>query len=115
MWLALLVIALFDVAGEAASRFLHVPLPGPVIGMVLLFAALVARSGWAAHLQRGGDLLLRHMALFFVPAGVGVVTQLHVLQAEWVPVCVSLLGSTVIGLLVATGAFVVAARARGRS
>jgi holin-like protein len=113
MVLQLLVIGLFDVAGEAVARWLRVPLPGPVIGMLLLLGALVLRPRWAGWLTRGGDLLLRNMALFFVPAGVGVVTELHVLQAEWFPVCAALVGSTLVGLLAAAAAFGFAARGRG--
>jgi putative effector of murein hydrolase LrgA (UPF0299 family) len=112
MGIALLVIALFDVAGEAASRFLHVPLPGPVVGMLLLLGTLLVRPRWGAGLERGGDPLLRNMALFFVPAGVGIVTELRVLEAEWAAVCVAVVGSTVIGLVVAAGAFALVARGR---
>ena len=112
MGIALLVIALFDAAGEAASRFLHVPLPGPVVGMLLLFGALLVRPRWVAGLERGSEPLLRNMALFFVPAGVGIVTELRVLEAEWAAVCVAVVGSTLIGLLVAAGAFALVARGR---
>jgi putative effector of murein hydrolase LrgA (UPF0299 family) len=112
MGLALLVIAFFDLAGEVASRRLHVPLPGPVVGMLLLLGALVARPRWAGDLERGGDLLLRNMALFFVPAGVGVVTELHLLRAEWAPIGVALVVSTLIGLVVASAAFALVARGR---
>jgi putative effector of murein hydrolase LrgA (UPF0299 family) len=112
MLLPLFVILLFDLAGEALSRYAHVPLPGPVVGMLLLFVALTLRAPLAATLARGGDLLLRWMALFFVPAGVGVMTELHVLRAEWLPVCVALVGSTAIGLLAAAGAFAFVARDR---
>ena len=52
------------------------------------------------------------MALFFVPAGVGVITQAQVLRAEWLPVSVALVASTLIGLGAGAGAFVLAARAR---
>jgi putative effector of murein hydrolase LrgA (UPF0299 family) len=108
--LQLLLIVLFDVAGELAARFLRVPLPGPVIGMLLLLGALVLWRPLAARIARGGELLLRHMALFFVPAGVGVVTQLQVLRQEWVPVCVALIGSTLLGMISAAWAFSLAAR-----
>jgi holin-like protein len=107
-----LVIVLFDLAGEAASRWLRVPLPGPVVGMLLLLMALSLRARWAAQLGRGGELLLRHMALFFVPAAVGVVTQLRVLQAEGLAVSVAVVASTIVGLVAGAGAFALVARAR---
>lgn len=110
MIVALLVLVFFDLAGEGASRYFHVPLPGPVVGMLLLLGVLLARPRWADGLERGGDVLLRNMALFFVPAGVGVVTQLHVLEAEWGAVCLAVSCSTLIGLVVTAGAFTLGAR-----
>jgi holin-like protein len=106
----LLAVLLFDLAGEAAARFLRIPLPGPVIGMGLFLAALIARRDLAARIERGASLLLRHMSLFFVPAGVGVLTQLDVIRAEWLPISVALVGSTLCALVAGAQVFAWAAR-----
>jgi holin-like protein len=82
--------------------------------MLLLFGALLLRGEWSARIARGGDFLLRWMALFFVPAGVGVITQFPLLRAEWLAVCVALVASTVIGLAAAAGAFAWLAHAEKR-
>jgi holin-like protein len=61
--------------GEALSRVAHVPLPGPVIGLLLLAPALglgFVRTPVAA----AADMLLAHLSLLFVPVGVGVMTHL---------------------------------------
>jgi len=73
-------------AGEAAARWLHLPLPGNLVGMVLLAALL--RAGWIGMetVRPLAELLLRHMALFFVPAGVGLMRYLGLLRAEWLPI-----------------------------
>lgn len=66
-------------AGEVISRALHLPLPGPVIGMMLLLAALrwpVVRSPVAECAQ----FLLSHLSLLFIPVGVGVMTHLTLLS-----------------------------------
>ena len=58
-------------AGEAIARLAHLPLPGPVVGMLLL----VALRGWRRVLAPVGaaaDTLLTHLSLLFVPVGVGV-------------------------------------------
>jgi holin-like protein len=61
--------------GELLARGLLLPFPGPVVGMVLLLAALqwpLVREPVAAC----ADLLLSHLSLLFVPVGVGVMTHL---------------------------------------
>ncbi len=61
--------------GELVSRWLHLPLPGPVIGLLMLLIAL----RWPAVQQCVGvvaDFLLSHLSLLFVPVGVGVMTHL---------------------------------------
>ena len=110
----LVAVVAFDVAGEVLARVAGVPLPGPVIGMALFFLALVAMRDRASHVERGAALLLRHMSFFFVPAGVGVITELDVFRAEWRPIAVALVASTWLGLIAAAGAFAVAARTPSR-
>ena len=61
--------------GELLARGLALPFPGPVVGMVLLLAALQwppVREPVAAC----ADFLLSHLSLLFVPVGVGVMTHL---------------------------------------
>ena len=85
---AITVLLLCQLAGELLARALHLPVPGPVIGMVLLFCFLLLRG----RLKRDGgdeaqapppalakvsDALLSQLGLLFVPAGVGVIALLH--------------------------------------
>ena len=46
------------------------------------------------------ETLIGHMGLLFVPAGVGIITELGVLRAEWLPITAGLIGSTVLSLAV---------------
>jgi holin-like protein len=91
---ALTIILCCQLAGEAIVVATGVPVPGPVLGMVLLFAGLVARGGPSADLAQAGDALLRNLALLFVPAGVGVVLHLGLLGREGLAISVSLVVST---------------------
>jgi holin-like protein len=91
--------------GEIVARWAELPLPGPVIGLLLLLAGLVARErmgrgGPGADLKSAAQGLLGNLGLLFVPAGVGVVTQLGVLGRNWLPIAVSILVSTALGLAV---------------
>lgn len=93
-------LLVFQLAGEIIARALQWPVPGPVIGMVLLFLALVLRRGPSDDLQTTGQGLLRHLSLLFVPAGAGIMVHLHRVADEWWPLLVSLLVSTTASLAV---------------
>lgn len=90
-----------QLAGEVVVRLLDVPVPGPVVGMLILFVLLrVRRAGDDATVVRAGQGLLRHLQLFFVPAGVGVVAYLATLRDNALPIAVALVGSWLLGLAV---------------
>ena len=65
--------------GEIISRGLSIPVPGNVIGMALLFLALVTGVVPLGSIKEASELLLSHMALFFIPAGVGVMVYFDLL------------------------------------
>jgi putative effector of murein hydrolase LrgA (UPF0299 family) len=70
------------------------PVPGPVCGMALLFAGLIVRGGIPADLAAVGDALLGNLSLLFIPAGVGVMLHLKLIEAEIVPISIALASST---------------------
>jgi holin-like protein len=93
-------LLLCQVAGEALVRSTGLPVPGAVVGMVILFGLLQwRRPGDDAGVLRVSAVLLRHLQLLFVPAGVGVVVYLATLRAEIVPVAGALVLSWLAGLL----------------
>jgi holin-like protein len=85
-----------QLAGEAATRAFETPLPGPVIGMVLLFAYCAIRGGVPDDLGAVGDTLLKNLSLLFVPAGVGVMAHGALFARDAGPIIASLIGSTLI-------------------
>ena len=105
----LTVLLVCQLAGEVAARALHLPLPGPVIGMALLFAALctVPRLSAITPTARG---LLSHLSLLFVPAGVGVVGHLGTFGTQGPALAVAILGSTLLAILAGVGTFLAVAR-----
>ncbi len=96
--MALLLLFLF--LGEAASTAWNVPIPGSVIGMVLLLAALCAGIVRHEWIKEASELLLSHMALFFVPAGVGVMVYFDLIGREWLPIVVAMVVSTFVVMAV---------------
>jgi holin-like protein len=95
----LAVLLLCQSAGEALARLTHAPLPGPVLGLLLLWAALnveVLRGPVAA----AADVLLAHLSLLFVPVGVGVVVHLDLIARFGLRMAVVVVLSTWVGLAV---------------
>ena len=90
-------------AGEAVARLSGLPVPGPVIGLLLLLGWLRVRPRRAAGEAPSvpvADGLLRVLPLLFVPAGVGVVAFLPLLRDQWLPALVGLVLPLVLSLVV---------------
>ena len=119
------VILVCQLIGEVVARGLDLPIPGPVLGFVLLLLLLLLRDrfpvvsrgplrhGLVEHTSRG---LLSILSLLFVPAGVGVVQNLHLLAEHGIAIVAALAISVVITLLVTVLTFLVTGRlmTRGR-
>jgi len=93
-----------QLVGEVLVRLTDAPVPGPVVGMVVLLLALQVRRRRGRDTEqdapvRAADGLLRHLQLLFVPAGVGVVGYLGEVRADAVPIVVSVAGSWLLGLV----------------
>lgn len=97
---ALTQLLLFQLTGEVIAHGFGLPIPGPVIGMALLFLFLILRQGPSSDLKQTTQGLLQHLSLLFVPAGTGVMLHLHRIQDEWLPILISLLVSTAATLAV---------------
>jgi len=86
--------------GELLIASTELPLPGPVVGMLILFALLLANGGIPESVASVSDALLRNLSLLFVPAGVGVMTHLALIEREWVGVSAALIGSSAVTVVV---------------
>src|SRR5215475_8404611 len=116
---SLSLILLCQLIGEVFVRGLGLPMPGPVIGLLVLLLLLLARDHFPS-LARGplqGDGvegasrgLLAVLSLLFVPAGVGVVQKLHLLAEHGIALFVALAISVVVTLLATVVTFVIASR-----
>lgn len=88
------ILLAFTLAGVGIAALLPFAFPGSIIGMLLLFAALLARLVRTEWVEEGADLLVRHMAVMFVPLGVGLVDHLGVLGQGALPFLLSTAVST---------------------
>jgi holin-like protein len=120
---SLSLILLCQLAGEVFVRALGLPMPGPVVGLMLLLVLLMARDRFAG-LARGplqGDgvesasrVLVANLSLLFVPAGVGVVQNLDLVAEHGIAFLGVLAISVLVTLLVTVATFLLASRLMAR-
>lgn len=94
------ILLLFQLAGEVIAHGFGMPVPGPVIGMLLLLIYLLLNRDAVEKLAPTANGLLRHLSILFVPAGVGVMLHGQRIVTEALPIVVALLVSTVLGMIV---------------
>jgi len=97
-YLTLIFICQF--AGEVLVSLVGLPVPGPVVGMVILLGVLMIMGRVPQPLGRIAETLLSHLSLLFVPAAVGVMLHFHLIGAEWPAMSLAVLASTIIGIVV---------------
>lgn len=90
----------FQLGGEVLVRLLELPVPGPVAGMLLLFTALAVRGSVPDEVATVANGLLGHLALLFVPAGVGIIAHTGRLEGIWPVLLVVLVISTLLAVAV---------------
>ena len=95
---ALATLLVFQCLGEGVSYLFKLPVPGPVIGMLLLFGFLMLRPQIADAIEPTALELLRHLSLLFIPAGVGIMVSAGKVRGDALAVVVSLVVSTTLAI-----------------
>ncbi len=90
------IILLLWLFGELISMGLKIPVPGSVIGMVLLFICLYSGVIKVEMLDELSSFLLDNLAFFFIPLGVGLLESLDIFKANWLPITLIVLLTTII-------------------
>lgn len=104
-------ILLCQLCGEAAHRLLGVPIPGPVLGMLLLLGWLAATRRTTPALDRVAAFLTGNLALLFLPPAVGLIEQGAILRHHAVAIVAAIIVSTLMTAAVSAAVFrAVAAR-----
>jgi len=101
MLFGLTVLLVFQLVGETLAYAFSLPIPGPVIGMLLLFGFLMLRPQSADAIEPTALELLRHLSLLFVPAGVGIMVSAGRIRGDAVAVIASIAISTTLAIAVA--------------
>lgn len=96
----LVLLLVFQLLGNVAEMYFHLPVPGSVLGMFLLLVALIANDRLAAWVRPISLVLISYLAVLFVPAGVGIMLHIDRLKNEALPIGVSLVVSTILTIAV---------------
>lgn len=112
MLVSLFVIAACYFAGESVSHILPVPLPGPIVGLLLLLLIFKLRPALFARMATHIPPLLAHLALLFLPATTGIMVSYTLLQGYWPAVIIAVIVSTLLSLITGVLVFRYADRRR---
>ena len=93
---SLSLIFLYLITGEIITESLHIPIPGSVIGMIMLTVSLHFKILKEKDLAPAGRLLVDNLAFLFVPAGVGIMLYFDLIQKELIPILASFVVSTLL-------------------
>ena len=100
MLFGIIVLLLGAFIGNMISNFSGLPVPGTVFGILLVLFYLFIIKKVPHSLKQVSDGLLKYLALFYVPAGVGLVSYLDLLAADWGKIIIALVVSSVITIIV---------------
>lgn len=93
----------FWLIGEVIVTLCNWAIPGSIIGMILLTLALEFKIIKLSQVEDVSDFLIRNMAFFFVPPGVGLMVNLQLIADNWFTITMATLLSTVLVLVVTGG------------
>lgn len=101
----LLIVLVIYFLGESLTNFFSLPVPGNIIGMILLLILLVTKVIKVESISSISNFFLDHLAFFFIPAGVGLLTSIAYVKDIWLQFLLICLISTII-VIASTGLIV---------
>jgi holin-like protein len=86
--------------GEVLVWLLNIPLPGVLVGLLLLLTLMRSASRLALMISKAAQPILLHMSFFFIPAVLGIGLYWPALQVNLVAILLAIVGSTVVSLAI---------------
>ncbi|MFD1887677.1 CidA/LrgA family holin-like protein [Paenibacillus wenxiniae] len=87
--------------GGQIQAWLHLAIPGSIIGLLLLFVLLLCRIIPVSWIEAGSTTILFYLPLFFVPATVGVINHLDLFAGKGLLLVAIVIASTIITIIAA--------------
>lgn len=100
LYVQLMIIFMISLVGEGISSVFHLPFPGSIIGLVLLFLALQFKLLRLRHISMVGNFLLANMTILFLPPAVGIMDKFQVIAPYLLPIILIVLGAIVLNVCV---------------
>ena len=97
----IIILLFFQFLGECIAKLFTLLVPGPVIGMILLLVFLLIKKGSFSSLGNAVALHLRYLPLLFIPAAMGIITQIDIITKEFWAIFIALFFGTLIALVFA--------------
>lgn len=95
-----LIIIFISFVGELIHYYIDLPIPGSIYGMLILFVLLQFKVIKVEHVKDIADFLIEVMPLMFIPAGVGLLEKWGLIKGVWLPLTITIIGSTLIVMVV---------------
>lgn len=96
----IMYILIFSLIGELLSKGLKLPIPGSVIGMIILFIFLELKFLKMKKIEKVGEFLLENLGILFVPAGVGIMVKFNFIKEIWLSFFVIAIFTTIFSLII---------------
>ena len=100
IFLQLLIIFGFSFIGNVISNVFRLPVPGSILGMILLFLALQFKILEFRHVDEAGSFLINNMTILFLPAGVGIMAKWNLISHFWAQILLIVVGALIINMLI---------------
>lgn len=95
-----LLIFVVNYIGVILTEILHLPIPGTISGMLLLFALLYFKILKLSHIEKAGNFLLLNMTIFFLPPSVSLIENISLLKTGFLKIIFLVVISTLITMVV---------------
>ncbi|WP_320048015.1 CidA/LrgA family protein [uncultured Ilyobacter sp.] len=86
--------------GELMSTLFNLPIPGTILGMLLMFFLLSTGIIKVKQIEKAANILLINMAIFFLPPGIKLVDSLDSLKGNWLKLIIIAVTTTLITIVV---------------
>lgn len=108
-----LIVLIICFIGEVLNKVVHIPLPGSIIGMILLFIFLFTGVIRLEMIDEISKFLIDHLAFFFIPSGVGLLAYMGIISENFIPIIAICLITTIL-VMVVTGVTIQLIKGRGK-
>ena len=95
IWQLLILCFVYWISNELVE-FTNLPIPGNVIGVILLFGLLTSGIIKIEHVRKGADFLLKHLVFFFIPVTVGLMNWGNIFYKYGIELAVAVIISTLL-------------------